>query len=328
MPWPSSVSGGTSGGGGIDWTSLLLAGGTGVAGAIANSKSKNADRKAEAAALDKTLAAKAAADRLGVAADESKLDPFRQQMAQAGDISKLDRLERATYKPVSISAAPGYEQYVPHLFGGASYEKSPELIQSAAALKRNIMGGNVAPTMTNPDNYDKTAALNLLAMAAAGQDPGTVHASGVGGPTARPSDVDYMSDVTRRGGGSGGGALRSAAGGAMTGASVGSIVPGVGTAIGAGVGALAGAIKGVVGKHAATAPTDVPVAQAQSVLDRAIRQELGRAPQPGEIDALLRAQGLKPGDRWVGDAGLTGLLNHIRTQAIGATRTPSFTGRG
>jgi hypothetical protein len=232
---------------GIDWTGLLLAGGTGVANAVFGSKSKNKDRAAEAAALQKTLDAKAAADRQGVAADESKLDPFRQQMYQAGDLSSLDRLERAKYTPVTMSAAPGYEQYVPHLMGGASYEKSPELISAAAALKRNILGGNVAPTMTDPNNYGKTAALNLLQIAAQGVDPGTVSARGTGGPApttpagsygyAPPVEGTDLSDSADTGG-----TGSRIAKGAMTGASVGSFVPGVGTAIGAGVGALGGLI--------------------------------------------------------------------------------------
>jgi hypothetical protein len=169
---------GTSGGG-IDTTSLLIAGGTGVAGALASYLSKKGDRKAEAAALQKTLEAKAASDRQSTALDESKLDPFRQQMFQANDLSSLDRLERATYSPVHLSAAPGYGASVPHLFGGASYEKSPELVSAAGALKRNIIGGNVAPSMTDPANYGKTAALNLARITNEGIDPATVSFRGI-----------------------------------------------------------------------------------------------------------------------------------------------------
>ena len=74
-------------------------------------------------------------------------DPFRQQMSQAHAIGKLDRMERGRYTPVKLGAAPGYASYVPDMSGGYSYEKSPEFVSSAAALKRNVMGGNTAPTM-------------------------------------------------------------------------------------------------------------------------------------------------------------------------------------
>lgn len=318
------------GGKGIDWTSLLLAGGMGVANGIANAKAKKGDRAFEAEQQRKALEAKAFADRQGVAADESKLDPFRQQMSQATDLAALDRMERGTYSPVRLSGASDYAKYAPNVSGGFSYEKSPELIQSAGMLKRNIMGGNVAPTMTDPNNYGNSAALNILQIMAAGKDPGQVSASG--GPSSPtgslPLTTDYLADVPRRNV-SGGGAVKGAVGGAMTGASVGSVVPGVGTAIGLGAGALAGGIKGLFNKHASSAATDVTVADAQNVLDRAIREQLRRAPMPGEIAQLLASQGLKPGDRWVGNAGLTGLLSNIRAQSAGqAAATPSFTGRG
>jgi hypothetical protein len=77
-----------------------------------------------------------------------------------------------------------------------------------------------------------------------------------------------------------------------------------------------------------TRGTDVTVQQAQAILDKAIRSELGRPPKPGEVAQLLAAQGLKPGDRWVGNGGLTGLLNAIRTQGQAGAAPQVFTGRG
>lgn len=266
---------------GIDPMGLILAAGSGVAGSVAGTISELANRKRQQQRDREAIEASRDANTLDVATAETALDPFRHQMAQAGALSKLDRLERGSYQPVRLSAAPGYEQYVPHLFGGASYEKSPDLIKSAAALKRNVMGGNVAPTLTDPTNYGKTAALDLLSIAAAGKDPGDVS-----GSTGAPRNVQsYTEGVTTRDAG------------------------GLGTAD--------------------TRGTDVSVQQAQQILDKAIRMELGRAPNPGEIDAMLAGQGLKPGNRWVGSAGLNYILNTLREQGQGQQLfAPSFTGRG
>jgi hypothetical protein len=261
----------------MDPISLLLSAGSGVAGGVFGAIENANNRKRQSQAQREAIEATRDANTLDVAAAESQQNPFRHQLFQAGSLADLDRLERATYTPVRLSAAPGYESYVPKRTGGASYTKSPELTQAAAALKRNVLGGNVAPTVTDPTNYGKTAALDLLSLAAAGQDPGQV--SGAAGPPRQTAS--YLEGVqTREAGGFG---------------------------------------------TAETRGTDVGVAQAQAILDKAIRAELGRAPNPGEIDALLRAQGLKPGDRWVGNAGLTGLLNALRSQR---PSTQTFTGRG
>jgi hypothetical protein len=266
---------------GIDPMSLLLAAGSGVAGSVAGTISDIANRKRQQQAQREALQASRDANTLDVAQAESGLDPFRHQMSQASALSSLDRLERGSYKPVSLSAAPGYEKYVPHLFGGASYEKSPELIADARALKQNVRGGNVAPTMTDPTNYGKSSALDLVSIAAAGKDPATVNGS-VGAPRNVES---YTAGVQTRDAG------------------------GMGTA--------------------ETRGTDVSVQQAQQILDRAIRSELGRTPNPGEIEAMLTGQGLKPGDRWVGSQGLNFVLNTLRSQGQGQELfAPSFTGRG
>lgn len=238
------------------------------------------DRKRNEQMTREGIQANRESDVRDLAFKESTLDPFRQQAQQAGAMSKLDRLERGAYAPVQLKAAPGYEGYVPTMTGGFSYEKSPELRAGAGALKRNVMGGNVAPSMTNPENYGKTAALDLLSIASAGADPGKVN----GAAGAPRSTSAYTEGVQTRTAG------------------------GLGTS--------------------ETRATDVSVAQAQSVLARAIQAELGRQPNPGEIESLLAAQGLKPGDRWVGSAGLNGLLNSIRAQAAAGRQTPQFTGRG
>lgn len=303
---------------GIDWTSLIISGAATAANAYANSRARKSDREANEHLTKEEIAARARLQNQEVAARESLANPFRQQLDQAAALKKLDRLERGRYTPVRLSAPAGMESYIPHLFGGSSYEKSPELVSSAAALKRNVMGGNVAPTMTDPNNYGRTAALDLVSLLADGQDPATVNASrrgpyGAGDASRTPpgsAGDDYFVDTARRGGGTGGvgsnAAKYAAAGMSVAGP------------WGAAAGAVGGAIKGAVQKHAASAPTDFAVSDASTILDRAIRSELGRAPNPGEIQQLLVAQGWQPGDRWVGQAGLNALINGLRTQRTAA----------
>jgi hypothetical protein len=134
-----------------------------------------------------------------------------------------------------------------------------------------------------------------------------------------------LSDVQRRGGGTGG-VLK----GAVTGGSLaGTVAPFTGPAapfVLAG-GAIAGAIKGAVSKHAASAPRDVDVATASNVLTSVIQNELGRQPNPGEIQQLLAGQGLKPGDRWVGEGGLMSVIAALKSQG-GGSMQPSYVAHG
>lgn len=132
-----------------------------------------ADKRRDARERDLAAADDARARDLntaGLAADESMADPFRQQLAQAGAIGRLDLMERMggtnTFTP-----PPEMASYVPQLVGGFSYTPSLDARGSAAALKRNIMAGNTAPTMTDPANYGRTAALNLLPVLAGRRDP-------------------------------------------------------------------------------------------------------------------------------------------------------------
>ncbi len=124
----------------------------------------------------------------------------------------------------------------------------------------------------------------------------------------------YQDPYARRGGGTGGvgsGALS----GASTGATVGSVIPGVGTAIGAGVGAVAGGILGAIRKHAESAPTDFAVNDARKIIQDSYRDMYGRDATPEEVNTMLQGQGLKPGDEWVGQAGLEGVLGHLAENA-------------
>lgn len=130
-----------------------------------------AKNRNDQAALDRQAAAER--QQAAIASGESTLDPFRQQMSQGKDIGQLDRLERASYSPVRLSMPAGspYARNMPRTSGGYSYEKSPELIASAGALKNDVMAGHGAPTMTNPANYGKTSAMDLLSLLAAKKKP-------------------------------------------------------------------------------------------------------------------------------------------------------------
>lgn len=167
--------------------------------------------------------------------------------------------------------------------------------------------------------------LPLGATSQAGLPPGasTVNGTGAGtvgapqaGPSASaagggdPGAVD-LSTFARRGGGTGSGVLSGAANMAGTGATIGSFGGPVGTAIGAGAGALAGALMGAFTKHASTAPTDLSVGDATSALQQEYQHALGRQASPDEIQAQLAGQGLKAGDRWVGQNGLSSVLSSI-----------------
>lgn len=93
------------------------------------------------------------------ALDESKLDPWRGTMSQVGDASKLDRLANSTYSPVQVSR--GQRGNI-QTSGGATYNKSPELIAAARAAAAMILsGGGQAPSMTNPANYGRTGITPL-----------------------------------------------------------------------------------------------------------------------------------------------------------------------
>lgn len=100
-----------------------------------------------------------------VALEESGRDPFRQQVQQGKAIAGLDMLERASYAPTQVNLPAGnrYAGNVPQFSGGFNYTKSPELTSGAGRLKQDVMAGHTAPSMTNPANYGRTAALDLTA---------------------------------------------------------------------------------------------------------------------------------------------------------------------
>lgn len=114
-----------------------------------------------------------------VAQAESMADPFRHQMAQAQGIARLDAMQNASYAPTQVTMPERYAAYAPKTMGGFSWEPSTDVRDSAGKLKQSVMAGRTAPTMTNPDNYGKTSALNLFGDA----DPRTDEAFASGAPS-------------------------------------------------------------------------------------------------------------------------------------------------
>lgn len=90
---------------------------------------------------------------------ESLADPFRQEMDQAKDLAGLDRL--GSISPTKLTFTGPYASSIPQRSGGTSWSPSPALLAAAKALQAKIASGQGAPTQTDPNNYGKTAAMNL-----------------------------------------------------------------------------------------------------------------------------------------------------------------------
>jgi hypothetical protein len=154
--------------------------------------------------------------------------------------------------------------------------------------------------------------------------PGMGTAIGIGGeilggllkPKAQEAKVgafgDYLSQHARRREGSGDGVLGGAAKWGGRGAQIGSVIPGLGTAIGGGIGAAAGAIGNLFTKNAASAYTDFSADGARQAIRDIYRAEGGREVGEDELNTILAGQGLKAGDRWVGEKGMLSVLENLR----------------
>lgn len=303
MPWSgigSSTGGSTGGTGGIPlWAWLAMGGGQAVLGQL----DANANRNQQTQLTDKEIAAQVAARQQATAVAEEGMNPFRQQAQQVGTAAGLDQLARGKYTPVQMSVPGKMAKYVPQFSGGYSYDKSPALINAANAAETDVLAGHTAPTMTNPANYGKTAALTLDANG----NPTGPSRPGAGG--GAPSLSDLEASYTRRNQGSVG-VTKGAMAGFSTAAGVAPFTGPAAPFVLAG-GAIAGAIAGAAHKHASSAMTDFKVDDARDAITKAITYYQGRQPAQGEVDAILKGQGWKPGDHWVGEAGLTSVLRNI-----------------
>lgn len=141
------------------------------------------NRQAQANLQTNSIAAQEGANTQSVAANESQLDPFRQQVSQARDLMNVDKAANSSFSPVQVSSAGG--PGAPFVrSGGYSYSKSPQLSGDLNAIESSIRAGNGAPSMTNPANYGKTSALNLVNVAAGKADPTSTSAFATGAPAA------------------------------------------------------------------------------------------------------------------------------------------------
>ena len=137
--------------------SLLLGGLGGIGNFFAAKAQANAQKQMQ----QQQIAADAARQNQQIAYGESQLDPFRQQMAQAKNLSMLDMRQGTRPTQFYAPLQPGETRQAP----GPSYTPSADLLNWISMIKQNIAGGqNQAPTMTNPANYGKTSALDLLAL--------------------------------------------------------------------------------------------------------------------------------------------------------------------
>jgi hypothetical protein len=82
-------------------------------------------------------------------------------------------------------------------------------------------------------------------------------------------------------------------------------------------GAVIGGIAGAFTKNAKTAKTDFLPKDARQILQQVYRQELGRDATPQEIESTLAGQGLKAGDKGVGEAGMRSVIAAIRNSPEG-----------
>jgi hypothetical protein len=117
---------------------------------------------------------------------------------------------------------------------------------------------------------------------------------------------EYDDPYTRRNEGSGG-----AGAGALTGMKYGSAAGPAGMA----VGALAGAISGFFTNNAETAKTDFAIADARNIISQAHKDAFGRDITPEYLDEIVRGQGWKQGDRWMGQDSLAYVLDAFASQA-------------
>ena len=181
---PSVPSGMASAGSSSMWPLLLSGLGSGLMSLFGQS-SANKKAQQDYELQQQQLRQQQQQQQQNVALNESELDPWRHSMFQGADIAAMDKLERSSFTPASLSVNNKYAAQKPTVSGGYSYTKSPELIQSAAALKKLIMSGQGAPTMTNASNYGKTGAIDLLSVLAGKMDPTQATTNQM--PTVTPS---------------------------------------------------------------------------------------------------------------------------------------------
>lgn len=136
--------------GGSGWLGrALTAAGTGLSAAM-DSRRAGQDREQQEAS-----------ERRRTSLEESTLDPYRFQRAQASAASDLDRLAETEYSPVHYEAPARYAGYVPQRTGGTTYNRSDSVRSGARQLRDDVLAGHTAPSVTNPANVGRTPSLDL-----------------------------------------------------------------------------------------------------------------------------------------------------------------------
>jgi hypothetical protein len=147
-----------------------------------------------------SLAANNAANTAAIAEAEAARDPFKSRMTQVGDVAKLDRVQNARTTPRTVAPTAAYAGSMPAVSGGYSYQKSPDVTNAAGAAKQSIMSGTPDPSMTNPANYGKTGALDLIGIANGSKDPTSPNAMATGAPAAASTlGADPVANMIRQG---------------------------------------------------------------------------------------------------------------------------------
>lgn len=200
----------------------------------------------------------------------------------------VDRTRPSTPEPVQ---APGQQPGVsrPH--------RAPSGIIDPVRAGENVHNAYTGPT-------DETMDVPGLAPSAppapaAEDDP-------LGGQFYGAQILDSYDDKYQRRGGYGGSdPKRQAVAGALLSS---------GNPYGMAAGAL-GYLDAYFHRRAKTAPTDFNLADAQQIVRDAYKDFTGGDISEQELDQYIRGQGWEPGDRYVGEKGLTGVLDDIARKA-------------
>jgi hypothetical protein len=165
-------------------------------GSAVSSKNSRDDRKSGEVLTREQIEQREREGLRDTASSEAALDPFRQQLQQAGALGRLDLMSRMRMTPTRVQAPERYAGSIPTRSGGLSYEMDPAVRQMAEALKRDVASGRTAPTMTNPANYGRTSTLDMRSLLAMSGAPGAagVVPTGGGAPASPRFSFDEMDD--------------------------------------------------------------------------------------------------------------------------------------
>lgn len=142
---------------------LAMAGG----GAALDALGRSSQSKAQKQMTREQLQAEAAQ----IAFKESLADPFRGQMMQMGDLSKLDMLRMAPQSQRGVVAPAG--RTLPQGYAPGRYVPTEDLMNWASLMQQNVASGrNIQPSVTaGPGAYGTTSALDLNDILTNTRDP-------------------------------------------------------------------------------------------------------------------------------------------------------------